>query len=294
MSRYLDLARQERVYAPIHEQRPEMVILPANLLNIDRSYQREADMGRVRRYAARWDWAAAGTIDVSRRVDGPRAGEYFIYDGQHRWLGAQLAYNDEAVEMLALLSHLTRDEEAIRFADQHRDEVRVTRPSQVRALLEAHDPLVTHMQQIVEGEGYTLNLTNSGHAGAGSLRAVATLLRLYIGRGPANLAQTLHIIAIAWTRHPKATENEVLGGVSHFLYYFPVVPARELAEKLSVKSLSELKTEADFYGSGKHGEKAISRAILDVWNWKKREPNRLEWDLTKYRKIAALTAKGGA
>jgi hypothetical protein len=53
------------------------------LLNIDPSYQRSQSLGRTRQMAANWSWVACGTLTVAMRD-----GDYYIIEGQHRWLAA--------------------------------------------------------------------------------------------------------------------------------------------------------------------------------------------------------------
>lgn len=54
------------------------------LLNIDAKYQRTANEPKILKICSNWYWPGCGVILVARRRDGT----YWVFDGQHRVLGA--------------------------------------------------------------------------------------------------------------------------------------------------------------------------------------------------------------
>lgn len=252
-------------------------------------YQRPPDMSRARKLAAKWDWTMLDPLVVSIRKDGPHAGEYFVVDGQHRYLAAAEIFPDTE-ELPALVLRLTVEEEARRFARQGENVRRVNARDLFRARIEARDPDALALRALVERQGW--RIVASAHSAPNSnndIIAVQRIVSIYNGYGPTILELTLKVLAEAYGHKSFAIDNRMLGGVSHFLFHFPVANVGELTERLSrpeglPRRIYQASALYGTNGGGRSGGNTwVSRAILDVYNHGRRGSTRLDWDLKKYR-----------
>lgn len=273
--------------------------VPLRLLNVALAepgpgYQREPNMTRARKIARAWDWGMLDPLVVSERKDGPRAGQLFIVDGQHRYLAA-LENFPEWQELPALVTPMTMEEEARRFARQGENRTNVNTRDLFRAKLEANDPVAHDIVRVIEDAGWRIsfNQTRSGT----TIQAVNAAQNIYNHFGRELLALTLHVINGAYPESMEMrTDNRIISGVAHFLYHFPVIKVNLLIEKLARpeghprRLLQNSALYATGTGGGAKGAASVSRAILDQYN-KNTSTNRLDWDLKKYRELPAKKKK---
>lgn len=279
------------------EGTPVIRRIPLRLLNVALAdpgpgYQREPNLNRVRKIARAWDWGMYEPLIVSERKDGPRAGQLFIVDGQHRYLAA-LENFPEWQELPALVLPMTMEEEARRFARQGENRTGVNTRDLFRARLEANDPAAHDIVAVLAAAGWRIsfNQTRSGS----TIQAVNAVQNIYNHFGRELLALTLHVINSTYPESMEMrTDNRLITGIAHFLFHFPVVKVNLLIEKLSrpeahprrLLQNSALYATGSGGGGGAKGASAVSRAILDQYN-KNTSANRLDWDLKKYRELPA-------
>lgn len=249
-------------------------------LNIDRGYQRESRRQKIAALLRNWDWVKFGTLSVSRRVGGPRAGQLFVWDGQHRYLAALEKFPDSQV-VPCIITPMTCAEEARHFAEQDKDSSNVNAATKFRAMMQAQDPETLDIVSIVEGAGFHITTNNSKSLSGRGITAVTSIAKAYREGGPERLALLLQIINSAWP--PGVTgrnSSDILNGLGHFLDTYPEAKMPRLVEKLSDPTASPLRimqNSAAYRGVTAGGNTtAVSRAILDAYN-KHSQANRLEY-----------------
>lgn len=271
--------------------------IPLRLLNVSLAepgpgYQRTPNMSRVKKIARNWDWGMYEPLVVSERKDGPRAGELFIVDGQHRYLAA-LEIFPEWQELPALVRPMTFEEEALRFARQGENRGGVNSRDLFRAKVEARDPDALDILAIIEEHGFRISYLGGGNESGGSvITAISTLVSIYNGMGRDILRLALHVSSSAFPPSVQGrTDGRIIGGIAHFLYYFPVIKIPTLIEKLGrpeahPRRLLQNSAVYSMGGNKAGGNVAVSHAILDQYN-RGTSASRLDWDLKKYRGLPA-------
>lgn len=263
------------------------------LLNLDRGYQREIRPHKIRHLKANWDWVKFYPLRVSRRVGGSRAGELFIWDGQHRYLAASELFG-EYQEIPCYISDMTATQEALYFALQHEGETGVGGNARFKALVAAGDPAALDVMRITKDSGYYVTLAGGGNSHTGNtIAAISNLSSIYRNAGPEGLQLTLYVTSHAWpVGIPGRVEYKTLAGVAHFIHHFPEADIEHLIQKLMLPDATpqRLIQSAAVYSMGMPNSKgmnpSISRAILDRYNKGLRANQRLSWDTVKYQKKA--------
>lgn len=268
------------------------------LLNIDRKYQREIRPSKIKYLKDHWDWRKFHPLSVSRRVGGPRAGELFIWDGQHRYLTAGELFS-EYQELPCTISDMTYQQEAEFFARQHEGSSSVGGNVRFRALVEAGDPEANDVVRVIKDAGYHVTLAGGGNINSGNtIAAVTTMLALYRRMGADGLRLVLHVASKSWpVGVPDRVAGKPLAGIAHFLHYFPQADVNHLIERLAQPDATpqRISQSASVYtvsGSASNGSTLnapMSRAIMDRYNRSLRGSKRLEWAITdsagrKYKK----------
>ena len=276
--------------SPVAIENVPLKMLNIALANPGPGYQRDAYITGVNKIAKNFDWDMFDPLLVSIRKDGPRAGELFIVDGQHRYLAASKIFPDTQ-EVPCMLVSMTYDEEAARFARQGENRRGINSRDLFRARIEARDPIALDVKRVVEEGGFRL-ATVGGGGGHNDIAAVHAVYNIYTRLGKEILALTLYVIQHAYPP-PTASrcEARIITGLAHFLYHFPVAKIDRLIEKLATPEghPKRIMQNAAMYsvaaGHNTKGNPAVSRAILDQYN-KNMSIHRLDWDLTKYREAA--------
>jgi hypothetical protein len=252
-------------------------------------YQRKSDPYQVKRIAESWDESMVEVLTVSQRVGGPHEGKLFVVDGQHRLEAARKVF-PPTERLLCYVERWTYEQEAERFARQSKNTRKVGTRDLFHARVEACDPAALEVKAIVERQGWRITPTKSpsGHNGITAIGALVSAHKLY---GPVILEEAIKVVTDAYGYHNQATDNRIISGVAHFLYHFPIANRRELGNKLGrpesiPKFILQEAAKYGGYGSGRGGAASVSRAILDIYNKNRREGHRLEWDTTKYRRLA--------
>lgn len=174
-----------------------------------------------------------------------------------------------------IITPLTYEQEALRFAGQHDDETRVSPFARYNANLHGHDEDAMGIESILSKNGMRV----VKHSGVrGGVHAVGAIVAIYKAHGgPELLDRTMRVISRVYGDDPDATQSHMILGLSGFLKKFPSISDEELIEKLSRAEghPNRLAMSAGMYGPVSKGV-GMARAILDLWN-KGRRSQRLEW-----------------
>ncbi len=166
----------------VREARLEWVPIPA--MAIAPLAQRELKQYRVDKLAANLDLEQLGTPTVNKR--GVR---YYIIDGQHRVEALKkIGYGDQSIQCW-MYEGLTEAQEAEKFLKLN-DVLTVDAFPKFTVAVHAGRPEETAVNNVVRKAGLHVGSTRQ----SGSVRAVATLTRIYRQTGEEGLARTLRIV----------------------------------------------------------------------------------------------------
>lgn len=119
-------------------------------LTVEETYQRQSSESDVGKIAANWFWPALGTIVVSHRK-----GQYYVVDGQHRVLAANMR---EDVEMLPCIVHegMSVEEEAAMFYLLNNNRKNPTTIEKFKAILAAKDENAMYVSAELAKRGFSV------------------------------------------------------------------------------------------------------------------------------------------
>ncbi|GLZ33938.1 hypothetical protein Lesp02_61260 [Lentzea sp. NBRC 105346] len=243
-------------------------------LKVDRNAQRTLNRRRAATIAVEWVPEAAGTIVISRRVDGTD----YIVDGQTRTEGARLA---GATEMDAEVHHgLSEADEATLFLFKNRESSRPSAHDEYRIGLTAELPLFLDTEAVLVAHKLQMGSTSTNTVGA-----VAGVLRITEKYGASILDRTLTVAEEAWGRSDKTWDGMLLSGIGQFLgRHGDDINDRELARKIEAQgnayrwynNVIALATAGGTQQSGTGGRTAQCYAlIVRAWNTGRRAHNRI-------------------
>lgn len=172
------------------EPRPDRVVrdaelawVPITLMRVAPLAQRELKQHRVDKLVANFDLEQLGTPTVNCRDD-----RYYVIDGQHRIEALKaIGYGDQSVQCW-LYKGLTEADEAEKFL-QLNDILAVDAFPKFMVAVTAGRSDESAVNEIVEKAGLRIGMTMQPR----TVRAVATLLRVYRQGGPDCLKRTLRI-----------------------------------------------------------------------------------------------------
>ena len=185
--------------------------LPVEILKVD-TYQR-CTQKNVRKIAANWDSAKAGTITVSYRD-----GEFWVVDGRNRFAAAKMA--GIGVLQCQILTNMTRGQERIAFADQGANTIKLTIAQRFNALADEGDsetdkPEIRDAVMLKKAlDEHHVRFTGSTDKKSGDIPVVtgpSALLRLYNKYGINGVNWVLDTIeTIGWHNDYKAYCDAVI------------------------------------------------------------------------------------
>lgn len=183
------------------------MLIPLDLLNVDSRYQRVLEEKRVKEYVANFDANLLQALVVSERADGT----YWVLDGFHRLEVMRLKGFENA--QCQVLRTLTYEDEARVFHDLNKKRKAMNAWFAFRALVESKDREATAIVRTVEAAGFRIGQTDSPR----SIKAIATLQRIYKLGGADLLGATLTFLSDTWAGEKDATGNVPLHGAAMFL-----------------------------------------------------------------------------
>ncbi len=120
-------------------------------LEVDHTYQRDANHTKAHDIARDWSWMACGVITVAERRD-----RLFVVDGQHRVLAACKRSDIDMLPCIVFKSHGI-DEEAFGYLIAQTKRKAVTTIEKLRAMIATKDPVALAIKRIVEDSGRTIS-----------------------------------------------------------------------------------------------------------------------------------------
>jgi hypothetical protein len=183
--------------------------IPADLIEVDRRYQRKLNAKWVDQLAKSFDPFLLDDLLVNRGPDG----RYAVMDGQHRLLAIRaMGWGDQRVPC-KVYDNLPESLQAKRFNVQ---QVRrsLTPQEKFRAALVEGDPIAVSIERSVAASGYRLNL-DDGELSGGQIVGVSALRRVATSSRPGDLDVVLGILRDGFGGD-VGPRHSVIEGVSMF------------------------------------------------------------------------------
>lgn len=248
----------------------EYKLMNTRLLSVDKSYQRETDMKRVKAIAKNFNPCLVHAIKVSKRD-----GKFFIFDGQHTAEALKLRNNGFDVQAWCqVFSGLTWLDEVDLFLEQNGNSRPVKMNDKFRARMNAGDQQVTRMVKIAESLGIIIDFT--GAQQNNHIIALTSLARIYNHSTEEEYTRLLRLIRDTWGGMKESYCGEMLRG----MYVFLKAYGDEISDRVFVQRLSRV-SPVVLIREGKTsmapGDVKYARQILNTYNYNARNrlPDRL-------------------
>lgn len=142
-------------------------------LQVDDSYQREANSSKVLNIAKAWSWVACGVIIIAKRGE-----DFFVIDGQHRVLAARRRDDIQYLPCVVFQS-ISIKEEARGFLLSNTNRKPITSIDRFKSLTIIEDPAALIVEKLIKESGRGIN--NAG--GAKNIACISLLLSLAKSNG---------------------------------------------------------------------------------------------------------------
>lgn len=248
---------------------PVLDWLDKTLIDIDTTYQRGLDEGRVQRIIDWFAWDSFGAIVVAPAVDG----RFHAIDGQHR-LEAAKRHPKVSVVPAIIITAIGTAAEAETFVNVNGARKNVSPLEMHWAQLAAGDPEAETVKQVCERAGVKLMRYpgSNGKYAPGETVAIAALRGLIDKRGAMKARQTLEILAAAQLKPITAIQIKA----AEMLFFDP-----EFAEHLEPDAIAEairgaalvIEDEANAFAATHRMPKV--KAFASVWFRKCRKKRRV-------------------
>ena len=169
------------------------MMINSKLLEVPRgSYQRELNVKRVRKIAARFDPRLVNPPKVSYRN-----GHYYVFDGQHTIAVLKLLNGDKDLLIRCIVyTGMTESEEALLFAQQTGESAKLTPGDRMRTMIYGGDPECMAFLKATESVG--LNLDYAQRRGNLRIGCIGTAFEEFKRVGADLYKEALSMIVAAW------------------------------------------------------------------------------------------------
>ncbi|GGK33164.1 hypothetical protein GCM10010965_27490 [Caldalkalibacillus thermarum] len=250
----------------ILDKKPKYVTtLPIRALKLA-DYQRKLSYSKAKKIAENFDPVGVGLIQVSKRD-----GQYYIIDGQHRFTAMKML-GMKNVECL-VFEGMTYEEESKAFVYFNTIK-NANRIDRANALLEADDPKMVMIKNVVERNGLQLDFKNVGRG----IKAFTAIEKIYDAGGEEHLEYVLKLLVDSFGYDRKVYANYVLLGFHEFQTKYQ----KQYKRKMLVKRLQhvgftalELKAKEFRQVHGGSLPKNVRMAIVYFYNKNRKEEHQL-------------------
>lgn len=274
--------------------------IPLSKIRVDRSYQREVSLSLVDQIAEEWDVIASELILVSDRGTRPEGeeveGGLFVVNGQHRVLAARkLGHKTIWARVIDLRKHVDPGEIEADFRLKTNVRLGDRSHERFKAQLRAGDPESHAIVKLLSKFDTEINLVPTFDHGVNCISTVEVLYRIDDG---ALLTDTLEIVQSSFRAiGGKAAGSNVFKAVAWFTHKHADESDRDrLIEKLTVLGPAAWESKARTMQSTMSGSLWLNfyRILVDVYNEKLSERNRLSWQTKGSAFISRHTTRSGA
>lgn len=169
--------------------------IPVSILNVDYSYQKPLSMAHVNKIVRNFNPDGVGQIHVSKRENG----EYYIFDGQHRWTG----YKKMELDVIECIVYegMTIQEEAEAYNLYNTIKTQ-NKLDKEKALIIAGDEHAIRRKELVESLGLELDYDRTYHTD--KIQAAGAIVEMYEKGKEQDLLEVLSILKESFGVHKKA------------------------------------------------------------------------------------------
>lgn len=243
--------------------------LNTSQLKVDKSYQRDLDMRRVRRIAEHFNPLKVNPAKVSYRD-----GCYWIFDGQHTTHVLKTRNGGENLFIeCKIYKGLTQEDEAELFARQNEYEKRVEKNSELKALYTAGNVEVIELKKAVEDMGFVLDFTKI--VGTNKIICCAKILKIFRDARIEDFRRFLEIIKYSWHGTPESLRGEIIGG----MWLFYITYKGEFDSDTAIRKFSAV-SPSEILRDGKAlkqmpGDTKYAYQLVNIYN-KRQRSNKLD------------------
>lgn len=222
-------------------------------------YQKPLNKKRVAQIVADFDENIANEPKVSYRD-----GHYYVFDGQHT-LAARITRNGGHLKVRCKVYYgLTKEQEALLFAEQTGHAAKPTPANRLRARLYAGEKEAVAFKAATESAGLILDL--NGSRSEFHILCINTALAMFRRAKADSYKEALGILVMAWSGAPDSLLNKVIIAVVEFVRIFGgKYNPRVLIELLKNRDPREIsrRIRADF---DRPGYKKYVNQIYELYN----------------------------
>ncbi len=241
--------------------------VPIELLHVDDAYQRIVRSGHVDKIAAAYDPHLFGFLTVN-----DRSGALYVIDGQHR-LEVAKTIGLKTVPC-QVFTGLSGQEEAGLFYALNLTRLRVNSFERFNALRYHGDEDALRIDALVRSHGWKVGPSYA----PGVINALSAVEGIYNRDGAEGLDETFTFIKETWNGSDRATEGQMIRGVSYFIRAAgDDLDLDEVSRKIALVAPAHILNEA-FYQNKQRGggvPKNVARTILAEFNKARRTKVRV-------------------
>lgn len=239
----------------------EMVLNSAQLIVPREIYQRRMNAARVMKIAKNFDERVANEPKVSYRND-----KYYVFDGQHTIAARKLLNGGRDLPIKCkVYFNMSREEEALLFAQQTGESAPLSAGSRLRALISGKDAEALSFLTATKSVGLLLDYDQA--RGSYRIGCVQTAFNIYKKIGEERYKEAMAILANAWSGEPNSFRAENVIGVSNFidLYHGEYSSHRLLTQLRNVDPLTICR-RGQAMGTGLSGYKKYLYQVYRIYN----------------------------
>ena len=238
------------------------MMINSKFLEVPRgSYQRELNIHRVRKIAARFDPRLLNPPKVSYR-----SGRYYVFDGQHTIAVLKLLNGGKDLMVRCIVyTGMTESEEALLFAQQTGESARLTPGDKMRAMIYGGDPECMAFLKATESVG--LKLDYAQRRGKYRLGCIGTAFEEFKRVGADLYKEALSMIVAAWHGDPESLRAETVQSVIRFIeLYHDEYDSRRLITRLHKTDPLTIYREGRAMGVNMAGYKKYLYQVYCIYN----------------------------
>lgn len=241
---------------------PRVAIVPLDLIDVDRNYQRPIKERLVKKILTEFRWDKFGAISLSEKPDS----RFNVTEGQHRWTAACRHPEITAVPAVITDQHDTRTE-AQAFMAINTDRVPITIVERYWAGLAAGDEKALAVSKVLRSADCDV-VPERGYLRPNLTSAIAAIERCLERYGDGATRKALTIIRAAWPDDAKALRGSLIIALARIVRSYSTIQESELANAIKLESYAQLAAHAETFKnlSGGTPETALTRTIAELYN----------------------------
>lgn len=240
----------------------EFKLIRADLICVDRRYQRDAQTPMIRHIVSNFDYHQVKPVQVVFRD-----GYYYAFDGQQTTSALLQKFGDDyLVPCMVYYDVASWIDEAKLFEGINAKDARkaVSEGDRWVSRIARGDEVAHDITKIAERNGFRIK-EKSGNRGSGVIRSINALDAIYAKYGRDILEETLNVISGAWHGEPISLQSPLLRGMAIFVSrYHADYDKKRLIRRLEQYGAANIIRAGR--SSAASGNVKYAREILAVYN----------------------------